>query len=327
MSTSGFTPICPRCGYDQTGIIDTWTDSCPTEGVCTECGDTLDWSLVFDPDRETKRWYTEHAPSAIRAVLRRTLPTIGMLVLPSRFWKRLDTNAKLDLWMLVRWSIGFLGTLYVLTTLVLVVASFAQRLYLTTTYWGQNQPAPGSAGTVLGSMIRAPEAWFEAFGFASTFPMSPNRAASLWIDADVASGAISVSLFAIVSTLVWLMIMGAVPTTRRLAKLRYAHIFRAVMIGLTLPIAFALLARLLDPIAEVLINWRGWSGWAVRRWSSYPIGLIGLYASLVWPQWFWVSAIRTGWRVRPSWLLALLGCVASLIGGYAAVLHVSLAMG
>ncbi len=32
------TPECPRCGYDQSGIIAAWKDACPLTTTCSECG-------------------------------------------------------------------------------------------------------------------------------------------------------------------------------------------------------------------------------------------------------------------------------------------------
>ena len=34
---------CPRCGYDLSGEIATWTEACPVRGLCTECGLEFAW--------------------------------------------------------------------------------------------------------------------------------------------------------------------------------------------------------------------------------------------------------------------------------------------
>lgn len=41
--------VCPRCGYDLHGTIDTWTDACPLTGVCSECGLEFIWSEILCP--------------------------------------------------------------------------------------------------------------------------------------------------------------------------------------------------------------------------------------------------------------------------------------
>jgi hypothetical protein len=36
-------PSCPRCGYDLSGEVATWTETCPLTGICPECGFRIDW--------------------------------------------------------------------------------------------------------------------------------------------------------------------------------------------------------------------------------------------------------------------------------------------
>ena len=38
---------CPLCGYDQRGVIASWTDSCPLEGTCSECGHVFQWESLL----------------------------------------------------------------------------------------------------------------------------------------------------------------------------------------------------------------------------------------------------------------------------------------
>ena len=56
-------PMCPRCGYDLSGQVRTWTDACPLAGVCTECGFEVEYRFVLNPGL-TARWrYFETAVS------------------------------------------------------------------------------------------------------------------------------------------------------------------------------------------------------------------------------------------------------------------------
>jgi hypothetical protein len=75
-------PMCPRCGYDQSGVIDSWKENCPLYGTCSECGLELDWKVVLDPTLRGPRWSFEHGPrwslrrfaaTALRALLPRLL--------------------------------------------------------------------------------------------------------------------------------------------------------------------------------------------------------------------------------------------------------------
>lgn len=49
---------CPRCGYDLRGAIQSWTDACPMQGVCTECGLDFQWSWMFRA--QLHPWLFEH---------------------------------------------------------------------------------------------------------------------------------------------------------------------------------------------------------------------------------------------------------------------------
>ena len=54
------TPACPVCGYDQSGFISSWRDTCPLAGSCSECGAHIEWREVFRPDLYAQRSYAEH---------------------------------------------------------------------------------------------------------------------------------------------------------------------------------------------------------------------------------------------------------------------------
>lgn len=74
---------CPRCGYDQSGVIATWNDSCPVQGLCSECGYQFDWAWVLDPNRWIPDWSFE---SAHERSLRRALGTALRIFLPRTLW-------------------------------------------------------------------------------------------------------------------------------------------------------------------------------------------------------------------------------------------------
>lgn len=52
-------PACPRCGYDQSGLVMTWSASCPMSGTCSECGLEFQWRDVLKP-RPFPAWSYEH---------------------------------------------------------------------------------------------------------------------------------------------------------------------------------------------------------------------------------------------------------------------------
>ncbi len=79
----GPTPICPRCGYDQSGIIATWAESCPLDGVCSECGLEILWAEVLSPNYAPPAWSYEHAR---RLGVVSLAATLGRALSPPVFW-------------------------------------------------------------------------------------------------------------------------------------------------------------------------------------------------------------------------------------------------
>ncbi len=44
-------PRCPGCGYDHTGVVASWTESCPVRARCPECGREWPTTLLFRAER------------------------------------------------------------------------------------------------------------------------------------------------------------------------------------------------------------------------------------------------------------------------------------
>lgn len=66
---------CPFCSYDLSAIPVTWTDVCPLEGLCSECGKRFSWRQVFRPVGTP--W--QHSPS-----IRSWLVTAFLLIVVPR---------------------------------------------------------------------------------------------------------------------------------------------------------------------------------------------------------------------------------------------------
>ena len=117
--SSGAAPVgrddiaCPRCGYDLRGTVCAWSDQCPLEGTCTECGFRLDWrDVVF---LRKPRWCVEFALDLHRLALA-CIVTMIMSALPWRFWKSIDRRSE------VQWS---RLTLYLAALLLLPFLPYA----------------------------------------------------------------------------------------------------------------------------------------------------------------------------------------------------------
>lgn len=105
---------CPRCGYDQRGVMQAWTEACPMQGVCSECGLELDWGPVVHPEKFEPLWCVEFARTILgfpRTVIRTLLHSF----LPWLFWRDLKMSDP------IRW--GRLLS-YVIVLLMLLPASY-----------------------------------------------------------------------------------------------------------------------------------------------------------------------------------------------------------
>lgn len=66
-------------------MIESWLESCPLRGICSECGLKFIWSEVLHPEKYEPLWCVEF-PSA-GPLRRSTLKTYLMSFRPWRFWK------------------------------------------------------------------------------------------------------------------------------------------------------------------------------------------------------------------------------------------------
>ena len=81
------TARCPRCGYHLRGVMETWKDSCPLDGTCSECGLAFDWARVCCPGKFVPLWCIEYERGP-----RAWSGTAWRLILPWVFWRRLKIS-------------------------------------------------------------------------------------------------------------------------------------------------------------------------------------------------------------------------------------------
>lgn len=79
---------CPRCGHELEGSAQAAEARGEEEGVCSECGLTVDWSKLRE-DAYAPRWFVE-ARIARWSLLRRTIATLLMCARPFRFWSSIE---------------------------------------------------------------------------------------------------------------------------------------------------------------------------------------------------------------------------------------------
>lgn len=103
---------CPRCGYELRGIIDSWRESCPLTGVCSECGLAYLWAELLNDKLYRPRW-------TIEFVLRGTLIPLACLAtvvcsfVPWFLWSKLRMShemqwKRLGVYLLILFTITWL---------------------------------------------------------------------------------------------------------------------------------------------------------------------------------------------------------------------------
>ena len=126
---------CPRCDYDLSGPVATWTEQCPMEGVCSECGLEFQWADLLNPGRQKLSWLYEHARRWWN--LRAAWSTAIRALIPWSFWRRVQLHHRVEPRRLALWAPLLMFMLYAVLAL-LVVALGALALLVT------SPPAPNA---------------------------------------------------------------------------------------------------------------------------------------------------------------------------------------
>jgi Ca2+/Na+ antiporter len=305
-------PICPKCGYDQSGEIATWETQCPLEGRCPECGLDFAWCDVFDPVLNDLYWYSEHGKSLF-AMVRRTPRTLTRLILPHRFWRDVDVTKRVSIWRLMIWVVLVMVLTHLLVSIPngIVVWDQGNWSNLTLSQYYQMHKGYGVAEVVFDGV---------AFPFFNALPEPYSFKWSLaihrgWPNAWYESLFKSVG-FQLGFLGLWCVVLMAIPHTRKIAQVRRVHIVRAFAISSLILVLTFEFFRLVS---------------ALYQFGGYQLGIMRMVFQLIvplavlWQIMFWISAIAIGWRVYPWKLLVALGTIAALLGGSALRIYVFLA--
>ncbi|MCI0675798.1 MAG: hypothetical protein L0Y42_08495 [Phycisphaerales bacterium] len=300
---------CPRCGYDQRGLIAMWLDSCPMTGVCTECGLTIEWAELLSDKVRKPRWCVEYARRWWHFP-KRAAATVAVTFWPWGFWKSLKMTHQ------PRWS--YL-TCYLILLLLLGYLGFAAaqgyaawRSYsLARLYW------PGSVSSASGLQVVA---------HAAAWPFSANSPGSFtWstVPGSVAGVTSTVPYPAprdllrrpskdldrlVGSTLVLHLLcmasFAALPQSRRQAKVRWIHIVRVMLYGLAPIVPWVLLV-----VSNALVREARWGTPGVDALLMVA-SAIATFAVLPFAVVWWSTATTHYLKMRHGWGVGL--CVVTI---------------
>lgn len=308
-SHQNHTPICPKCGYDQSGIIETWKEQCPIGGRCSECGLDFEWANVLDPSRVELAWYVEHAKSP-REMIARTIPTLWYMLFPNRYWHRLGMDAPRSLKRFVLWVGAMMLLMHVLTSAGFVVTNYVGLLDMNNRTLVRMAESPPSERALYQSFLydlSSLDYWRQIIGEALLVPIVSKN---IWTN-GVMFGIGMLALVSLGVSIMWFVLFSAFPTTRKRSQLRMVHVRRAMVVGGVLPMVFIEIGRVFDMMMYI-------GEYLSPMLSIEPIlkvftGVVVVWM-FIWIQWFWIAGVRIGWKVKANWFEMFLVMLASYFG-------------
>lgn len=310
MSEREHKPICIGCEYDQSGEIAAWTDRCPIEGQCPECGMGFLWAQMLNPKHARFSWFVEHAQTK-RDLIWRTIPTLWYLLIPHRFWTRVNIQTPRSTKRFVLWISSLLLTLHVVGTAMLISALFWSA-YTTNAQIRRLIPfSPPPRQAELKSMIldtASLEYWYQLIGSTLLDPMTYRYH---W-GTSLIGATIGVAIACAGISFLWILMYIVFFESRQRARLRKIHVLRGLIIACAMSLVSIELARILS--AGLFLVETVKPGFDIDTVGD-PLIYIAIIGSLVWVQWFWISALQIGWKVKANWALVVLLILATYAGG------------
>src|SRR5436190_2528306 len=303
---------CPRCGYDQRGFVSTWSEQCPLEGVCAECGLSIQWAELLSEKLQRPQWCVEYARS-FRDGLRRSIASLGMVFVPWVLWRSLKMThppriRKLVVIPMLAVAL-MMGMWYGAARTNASVSEY--NMYIRG--WGAtmnvgivkvcvqsvlmpwSKASPGTY-TVPARVTVTPKNPAPTTPTTTTRPFPPPAAYSvypstaicgLWwrrghgIEPPLVFGPIvSTTLFALMFPLGFL----ALPITRKNARVRWIHVGRVMLYSMGWMFLFALLVLICTIVEPLDI---AWTSTAVS--ITHILGYLGTPLFLIV---FWQAAVR-----------------------------------
>jgi hypothetical protein len=280
---------CPRCGYDLSGAVAAWTDTCPVVGTCPECGLVFAWRDVFVESRRRERRLFEHAESRL---FRSLIGTLALTLLPSRLWRRVRMEMSIDFRRIAAMVLWGLLLMYASRTALAVAHRMIEHFINNRRFaWVAAQ----------GAWFEQPDEWLRV----------------LWPRTLLGEAQVDLSVFNLgyVPSVAWLMLLAYVlapmcftllPQTVRRCRVRREHLQRVTLYLLpTLVLTQSASVNLIDAWGA-LTDYMAWTrrpfpAWfsshyqghnVIASWRLVPAAVVGA----LWMFWWWRCAAK--WYLR-----------------------------
>jgi hypothetical protein len=295
-------PRCPRCGYELRGQVASWTEHCPIEGTCTECGLVFMWGELLNEELCRPTWCFEY-PQSMSDSVNRFRSTVQMALQPWRFWRDLKMTCPVTPRRLIR---------YLILVLVMCYLLFAiGQGALAWNFWNQ---ATRSLIVVPNYATISPVkliAFAMCFPFANSTPLSPNQ---YWAPSGLLHSwrpAAESTLLIATSIVICPFVFTLLPVSRQRAKVRCDHIVRAGVYStsLFLPVIFSsagiMLLTHLNVVSTQTLQW----------FMLGPPGLLPFGTFLFMFIWWW-AAIRHYLHMEQSVGIAVTVIVLAMLAAH-----------
>ena len=283
---------CPRCGYDQRGVMASWAESCPLLGVCSECGLAIDWAEILNPRFALPGWCVE-ASAPVSRFPAQSLRTLIITHIPWKLWRQLKMTHASNGRRLFAHLVMLGLVLYIALSIATGMDARQHLQQMLASRWGPLRTPGTSSITPTGAVLRAALLPFSTRSIGTyTIPagaaMNPGPIVSALPPPQQSFWSVLSRLGSPLAVLVTLPLccaaaFAALPISRKRAKVQSRHIVRAMVYAYGLILPAAVLAT---------IN----AGWVRGSSVPNPFALLSMVAWVViltlhWMFW-WMTAER-----------------------------------
>lgn len=292
-------PCCPRCDYDQSGAIASWAEACPLRGTCPECGYEFAWREVYSVQERTNARFVEHA--RVWRVPGAAWRSLVWTAVPGIFWRQVQLRHEVRVQRWLVWFAWTIGLLYALGAAFVVAGRWVHetRTRMPGGFKGAAPFDPWWVADGLGWPLIDVEG-----GFFGMYGVRVVRLANdQWSAASV--------FMATMSTLMMVLVL-ALPQTRKRCKVRVRHVLRAAVYSwswLAVPAALRLAVAGRWTLEQLVLGRDPdlYGMYLALHRFGVPLIVLGFGWHVAW----WSYALRRGWRMPGAWHHAAMLAIGS----------------